>query len=190
MAMFRRFQDVAVLSPGAKLTPDQQCLLRQNWDFWQPSFTLVQSRPGTFFLQHTQRSEQLPLTWQEAHMAQALLQAARPRTIEDHARKIIQLLWLGILAEMTQAGKAALDFHQIADQLAGRIGCGDQSFAPTAETARCPVLDSPLPTVDATGLHPLLQEVPLFFPLLGEERFWVQRWLDRLRQGQWLKWVE
>ena len=179
--IFRRLQDIAQVCQGDKLTRSHLFLLQQNWDLWQPNFTLIQQADATFALQHHQRSETLPLTWQEANIAHALLMVATPRTLEDHARKVIQLLWLELLTEQQQTA-ATLDYDLIADQLAWRIGCNDSDGDPA--WAKLP--HELKQALDAKALHPLLQEVPLFTPLLGEERLAVQRWLDRLRQSGWL----
>jgi hypothetical protein len=82
-----------------------------------------------------------------------------------------------------QQTDATLDYDLIADQLAWRIGGGVSN--PDPGWAKLP--SEPKQTLDANTLHPLLQEVPLFTPLLGEERLAVQQWLDQLRQQGWLK---
>ncbi|UBF30713.1 glycosyltransferase family 2 protein (plasmid) [Kovacikia minuta CCNUW1] len=188
--IFRRLQDIAQVCQGPKLTRSHQFLLQQNLDLWQPAFSLIQQADQTFALQHNQTQEYLSITWQEANIARVLLQANKPRVIEDHARKIIQLLWLEILVELQQADTAALDYNLIADKLAWRIGCNGSSNAsnPPAEWEPIPHIQKV--STDSIPLHPLLQEVPLFTPLLGEERLVVQQFLDRLRPGQWLQRVE
>ena len=185
--IFRRFQDVAQLCQGTKLTAAHQALLQQSWELWQPDFTLLQLDKGKFALQHGQRQERLPITWQQANLSRALLQVIGPRAIEDWARKVIQLLWLEILAELAQAGVATLDYDQVADRLAVRVGCGDALLDGGSEPDFAVGLQS---APVESNLHPLLQEVPLFTPLLGEERFVVMQFLDQLRRDQWLKLVE
>jgi hypothetical protein len=182
--IFRRFQDVAQVCQNTKLTPSHQFLLQQNWDLWQPAFTLIQQDDTTFTLQHSQTLENLPITWQEPNMARTLLQSPNPRAIEDHARKIIQLLWLEILLELQQMGVTALDYQLIADKLAWRIGSPQSPNSPqTVNWEKMPTIKK-LP--DTPPLHPLLQEVPLFTPLLAEERLVVQQFLEQLRQRGWL----
>ncbi|WP_432813559.1 hypothetical protein, partial [Pantanalinema sp. GBBB05] len=108
--------------------------------------------------------------------------------LEDHTRKVIQQLWLEILAELSQ-GNSALDYSLIADKLAWRIG---------SSTAPDPAIANPEPDrsremppdASRSNLHPLLQDVPLFTPLFAEERFVVQQFLERLRNQGWLKPIE
>lgn len=129
----------------------------------------------------------MPITWQQSNLARVLLQVPGTRTIEDLARKVIQLLWLEVLTELTQVGESTLNYGQVAERLAGRVGCGDAHQKGEAEPVSAVGLQS-APMV--SNLHPLLQEVPLFTPLLGEERFVVMQFLDLLRRDQWLKRAE
>jgi len=100
---------------------------------------------------------------------------------------VIQLLWLEILTELTQAGGSTLDYDQVAERLAGRVGCGDANQdGEFGQDSAVGLQSAPI----VSNLHPLLQEVPLFTPLLGEERFVVQQFLDQLRQTHWLKRAE
>ena len=185
--IFRRLQDISQVCQGTKLTRSHQFLLQQNWEFWQPAFNLIQQPDQAFALQHHQTQEYLPITWQEANIARVLLQVNKPRVIEDYTRKVIQLLWLEILVELNQAGTSALDFNLIADKLAWRIGSNTITGTSevSAEWEAIPQIQKT--STDSIPLHPLLQEVPLFTPLLGEERFVVHQFLDRLCQGKWLK---
>jgi glycosyltransferase involved in cell wall biosynthesis len=185
--IFRRLQDIAQVCQGTKLSRSHQFLLQQNWELWHPAFTLIKQTDQTFALQHNQTQEHRPITWQEANIARVLLQSAKPRAIEDHTRKVIQLLWLEILVELSQSQSSTLNYDQIADKLAWRIGCNSDSVTPevSAEWETIPRIQKP--STDSIPLHPLLQEVPLFTPLLSEERFVVQQFLDRLRQDNWLR---
>jgi glycosyltransferase involved in cell wall biosynthesis len=186
--IFRRFQDIAHLCQGDQLTPAHQFLLQQNWQLWQPAFTLEHLNGQAFALHHRDRLESLPLTWQEANIARALLHVAAPRALEDHTRKVIQQLWLQILAELSQ-GNSALDYSLIADKLAWRIGSATPPDSATSNPEPDRSRETP-PDASRLNLHPLLQDVPLFTPLFAEERLVVQQFLERLRNQGWLKPIE
>lgn len=186
--IFRRFQDIGHLCQGNALTSSQRFLLQQNWELWLPAFTLEPQDHQTWVLYNCDRPESLPLTWQEATIAHALLQSTTPRVLEDHARKVIQILWLQILIELRQGNPNALDYSLIADKLAWRVGCR-QSSTNHLESEPEPMV-FPSTATAQMELHPLLQEVPLFTPLLGEERFVVQHLLEQLRQRGFLQTVE
>ncbi|GAQ00080.1 glycosyltransferase family 2 protein [Leptolyngbya sp. NIES-2104] len=173
--LFRRFQDVGMLSQAEKLTAQHQFLLQQSWELWQPTFTLVEE--GGFRLFQTEQPEPFEITWQQANLARALLKAPTPRTLEDYAREVMQVLWQEILVELTQAG-VMLEYDLIVDKLAWRIG---------SKTTNAAIQAVPEVSSLEVSLHPLLTQVPLFTPLLSEERFVVQQFLDQLRRDRCLQ---
>jgi hypothetical protein len=62
-------------------------LLQQNWELWQPAFTLIQQADTTFALQHHQRQETSPSPGKRQTSYAPYSWSPRPRTLEDHARK-------------------------------------------------------------------------------------------------------
>ncbi|MCU0553048.1 MAG: glycosyltransferase [Leptolyngbya sp. Prado105] len=181
--IFRRFRDIASLMREFSPTRSQQLtqfLLEQSWELWQPAFQLVQTGTYTFVLERPQHSDHFSLSWQEANMIWALLQSPYPRTLEDHSRKIIQILWREIL--MTFNLSSALDSDTLLKKLAQQVSDRRHSdFFPDW------IIVSNPRSNELCDLHPLLQEVPLFTPFLVEERLRVLQFLDRLRQAGWLE---
>lgn len=180
--IFQRFQEIAQTSPNP-ISPTQRSLLAQSWNLWIPAFTLSQINAQTFVLTHPQQSQPLKLTAQEANMAWALSTAPQPRTLEDHTRKVIQVLWLQLLSEDATATQS-LDYDAISNQLAWRIGRHPNA----ALTDNPAIFTHTSHTVQSKQmLHPLLQEVPMFTPLFSGERWHVFQFLNRLCQHGWLQ---
>ena len=174
--IYRRLQDIAYFK--GQITPAHRFLLYQDWSLWHPTFTLHYTEHGAI-LQHPHHPDPLPLSPSEATIARALLNDPHPRPLEDHARRVIQQLWLEILLELQQTNAPELDYTLIADKLSWHLGC--------SSTLPAGMVEQSLPPENLQSLPPLLQEVPLFTPLLGKERLVVQQFLDRLRQKNWLQ---
>jgi glycosyltransferase involved in cell wall biosynthesis len=189
--MFQRFRDIALVSLGASLTPAHWQLLTQSWNLWKPAFLVIQQGTDTFWLQHSQTQATLPITGQQATISYALLQGMGVRTLEDHARKVVQLLWQETLRQQIAEPGTQFNYGQVAEGLATIVqgskrdrenleGSQQMEFDSLQVTLSAALMKAPIQTL------PFVTEIPLFAPLFSQERFLVYRFLEQLGQQGWL----
>ena len=189
--MFQRFRDIALVSLGAALTQAHWQLLTQSWALWKPVFSVVQQGTDRFWLQHSQTQATLSITGQQATIAHALLQGTGTRTLEDHARKVVQIVWQELLKQQTSESGSQFNYGQVAEALATIVQGSKKKVNETEESQQME-FDSLKITLSSTLMKapiqtlPFVTEIPLFTPLFSQERFVAYRFLEQLGQQGWL----
>ena len=189
--MFQRFRDIALVSLGAAWTQAHWQLLTQSWALWKPVFSVIQQGNDHFWLQHSQTQATLSITGQQATIAHALLQGTGTRTLEDHARKVVQIMWQELLKQQTSEPGSQFNYRQVAEALATIMQGSKRSVNETGGSQQMG-FDSLEITLSSTLMKapiqmlPFVTEIPLFTPLFSQERFVVYRFLKQLGQQGWL----
>lgn len=182
--LFQRFQCQAVVQPGSWINEQHRFLLDQNWDLWSlADVSIVQQGEQCLFIRNNSTQEMRPASFSEAMIVSAMRQLLGTRTLEDHARKVVFWLWKAIVQ------RPKTDSSTVTQQLAKLVGLPVE-----AEVGCKPIQQEFLGLTIVTGglaagtsQKALIDAIPLYAPLFGEQRLAILRVLDQLRLEGLLK---
>jgi hypothetical protein len=182
--IFQRFQRQADEQGGSWIEEQHRFLLSQNWDLWSlASVSVVQQQEQDFFLRNNSTQEMRPASLPEATIVSAMGQLPRVCTLEDHARKVVRWLWKAILQRPDSESSI------VTQQLAKLVGLPvevaialkpqEQDFSELAITTSS--------LANGTNQKALIDAIPFYAPLFGEQRLAILRVLEQLRLEGLLK---
>lgn len=180
--MFQRFQHHAAQLSESGLTAPHRFLLEQNWNLWSlNNVSLMQYEQG-LWLANNSTGIKKPASLTEARIVSALRQLPGSCTLEDHARSIVRHLWKAIAR--SRGGESSVVVQQLNHLVGLPIAAGaslttqQESLVWVIPQGKGITLNDRLALIDA---------VPLFAPIFGEQRLAILQVLERLRQSGWLK---
>ncbi|MEL7071652.1 MAG: glycosyltransferase [Cyanobacteria bacterium J06581_3] len=194
--MFQRFQSEVQKVEKPPLGQVHEFLLTQSWNMWVPGFVLISHERCSALIEHKKTGEKLEVTGSIAYIVCAWLRLpSRAYTLEDHARRIVQMLVPCTTAYMAYTSRKSqnINLAALSLELAQMLALNHQAV-PSLQPNQ-----SLTPSLPERNIFRLNEQIssrfsqrpyhlfPLYTPLFSEIRFNVHYMLDTLRQQEWLE---
>lgn len=161
--MFLRFIEIAAMQPQRRFIAQHWLKLKQNWDLWELApVKIVQKTDASYFLEHRHTQSGIAINEAEATLVCALHKVGGVYTLEEHSQRIVYLLWQHIIQ---QPGS---DKVNVTAELSRWLGI-EHSYLPQSSAHSPPQQQA------------LINAIPWYAPLFGEQRLAVFNVLDKLR---------